>query len=41
MEFVDRRSDPEGWAKELGISREAAELYATSDVVDLHLDSFI
>jgi membrane dipeptidase len=29
------------WAKELGISREAVELYLSSAVVDLHLDSFI
>src|SRR2546422_11738329 len=33
--------DPEAWAKELGISNEAVQLYAASDVVDLHLDSFI
>lgn len=26
---------------ELGISREAAELYAASDVIDLHVDTFI
>jgi membrane dipeptidase len=30
-----------GWARELGISREAVELYQASDVLDLHLDSFI
>jgi len=35
------RPDPETWARELGISREAAELYAASDVIDLHIDTFI
>lgn len=29
------------WAASLGISREAAELYLASDVIDLHVDSFI
>ena len=29
------------WAKTLGVSREAIELYTSSDVIDLHLDSFI
>lgn len=29
------------WAERLGISSAAAELYASSDVVDLHIDSFI
>ena len=28
-------------ATELGISREAVELYEASDVIDLHVDSFI
>jgi membrane dipeptidase len=37
----DHRVDPAGWAAELGISREAVELYLASDVIDLHLDSFI
>ena len=35
------RHDPAGWAKDLGISLEAVELYLASDVIDLHLDSFI
>jgi membrane dipeptidase len=38
---VDLRRDPAAWARRHGISREAAELVATSDVVDLHVDSFI
>jgi len=29
------------WAKSLGVSREAIELYRQSDVIDLHVDSFI
>lgn len=31
----------ETWAKQLGISRAAVDLYLASEVVDLHLDSFI
>ncbi len=41
MQLIDRRSDPEEWARDLGISRAAVELYAASEVVDLHIDSFI
>ena len=41
LEYVDHRSDPGAWAAELGISREAVELYLDSDVIDLHVDSFI
>ncbi len=41
LEYRDHRSDPAGWAKELGISREAVEIYLASDVLDLHVDSFI
>lgn len=33
--------DAERWARELGISRAAVELYLQSEVIDLHLDSFI
>ncbi|MCZ6463335.1 MAG: membrane dipeptidase [Proteobacteria bacterium] len=33
--------DPAAWARDLGISREAVEIYLESDVVDLHLDTFI
>ncbi len=29
------------WARELGISRAALDLYLASEVIDLHLDSFI
>src|SRR5690606_3079160 len=37
----DPLADPAAWARELGISREAVELYLASDVLDLHVDSFI
>lgn len=41
MPFVDHRDDPAGWARVLGVSREAVDLYLASDVIDLHVDSFI
>jgi membrane dipeptidase len=41
LEYANRKTDPSAWARELGISREAVELYARSDVLDLHVDSFI
>jgi membrane dipeptidase len=41
LEYRDHRADPSAWADELGISREAVELYLASDVIDLHVDSFI
>jgi membrane dipeptidase len=41
LAFRDPRADPAGWARELGVSREAVELYLDCDVIDLHLDSFI
>ena len=41
MDFVDHRVDPGAWARSLGVSREAIELYLASDVLDLHVDSFI
>lgn len=41
LAYTDHRSDPGAWAAELGISREAVELYLASDVIDLHIDSFI
>ena len=39
--WIDHRQDPESWAKSLGISRAAVDLYLASEVIDLHLDSFI
>ena len=41
LSFVDHRRDPAAWARALGISREAVEIYLASDVIDLHVDSFI
>lgn len=41
LELTDHRTDPGAWASELGISREAVDLYLSSDVIDLHIDSFI
>jgi membrane dipeptidase len=37
----NRAADPAAWARELGISTEAVDLYLASDVIDLHIDSFI
>jgi membrane dipeptidase len=39
--FRDHRRDPQAWARELGVSRAAVDLYLASDVIDLHVDSFI
>jgi membrane dipeptidase len=41
LQYVNHRDDPAAWARQLGISREAVELYLSSDVLDLHVDSFI
>ena len=41
LAFVDHRKDPAAWAKGLGISRAAIDLYLASDILDLHVDSFI
>ena len=41
LTYVDHRDDPGRWAGDLGISREAVELYLDADVIDLHIDSFI
>ena len=32
---------PAEWARQLGVSRHAIDLYLSSDVIDLHIDSFI
>jgi membrane dipeptidase len=34
-------NDLNAWAQQLGISSHAAQLYAASEVIDLHIDSFI
>ena len=41
LAFRDHRADPGAWAKELGISRAAVDLYLASDVIDLHVDTFL
>ena len=38
---LEHRDDPAAWARELGVAREAVELYLASDVIDLHVDAFI
>ena len=39
--IADSGVEPDEWAKALGVSIEAIELYLQSDVIDLHVDSFI
>jgi len=41
LAHTDHRADPGAWASALGVSREAVDLYLASDVIDLHVDSFI
>jgi len=41
MHYADHLASPAAWARALGISVEAVELYLQSDVIDLHIDSFI
>ncbi len=41
LQYRDHRQDPAAWARDLGTSREAVEIYLASDVIDLHIDSFI
>lgn len=41
MDVSPSPHDPETWARELGVSREAIELYRASEVIDLHIDTFI
>ena len=41
IQYQDWREDPDGLARELGISREAVDVYHESEVIDLHVDSFI
>lgn len=38
---VDANLDLSDWARRLGVSRHALDLYLSSDVIDLHVDSFI
>jgi membrane dipeptidase len=41
LQFEDHRNDPIAWANSLQISREAIDIYLHSDVIDLHIDTFI
>lgn len=41
LSYTDHRVDLDGWARSLGISREAIDVYLAGDVIDLHIDSFI
>jgi membrane dipeptidase len=41
LDYHDHRADPAGWARALGVSLEAIEIYLASEVIDLHIDSFI
>ncbi len=41
LQYVDHRASPAAWARELGVSNEAIQIYLASDVVDLHIDTFI
>ncbi len=41
LAFTDHHVDPGAWARALGIPREAVELYLASEVIDLHVDTFI
>jgi membrane dipeptidase len=41
LSFVDHLQDLDGWARSLGISREAVDIYAAAEVIDLHIDTFI
>jgi membrane dipeptidase len=41
LTYPDHRADPAAWARQLGISREAVELYLASEVIDLHWDTYL
>ena len=41
ISYTDHRSNPDAWAKSLGISREAIDIHLASEIVDLHIDTFI
>jgi membrane dipeptidase len=38
---LESHADPARWARALGVSQDAIELYLASDVIDLHVDTFI
>lgn len=39
--WTNPHQDPAAWARQLGISLEAVQLYLASEVIDLHTDSFL
>ena len=41
LDWRDHRADPAAWARALGVSRDAIDLHLASEVIDLHVDSFI
>lgn len=41
VEYTDHKKAPGRWAEDLGVSQAAIDLYLASDVIDLHIDSFI
>ncbi len=41
LSYPDHRADPAAWAASLGVSREAVDLTLGSEILDLHVDSFI
>ncbi len=41
LDFIDYRGDSNAFAKRFGVSSEAAQLYTQSEVIDLHVDTFI
>lgn len=38
LDYIDHRRDPEAWARALGVSRDAVDLWLDADVIDLHCD---
>ncbi len=41
LSYHDNARDPAAWAKSLGVSREAIDIYLASDVLDLHIETYI
>lgn len=41
MRYADPAVDKDAWARSLGVSREAIDIYLGSDVIDLHIETFI
>lgn len=41
MRYPDAGEDAASWARNLEISREAVDLYLASDVIDLHIETYI